>query len=112
MFLQYLRYITFPSASNGKKTKDATEVVTASVEPSPKNSQEINSNKKLSLSTSNTNTTTATNNSVNSDEKQGLLILERPKRISFCKDPVITTLDSNSKMSTTVVNQSIQPSVS
>ena len=73
-------------------------MVTAAVEPFPKNNQE-NLPKKLSLTT--------TNFLIN-EEKQAL-ILERPKRISFCKDPVITTLDINSTSS--AVNQSTQPTV-
>jgi hypothetical protein len=114
------------SAPNGKKAKEATEVaVTASVEPSPNknNIQEQTSlnKKKLSISTI-TNTSTTTNNSTsvistsdeNNPKQTGLTILERPKRISFCKDPVITNLDINSKTNTmsTFVNQSTQPSVS
>ena len=73
-------------------------MVTAAVEPFPKNNQE-NLPKKLSLTTT---------NSLINEEKQAL-ILERPKRISFCKDPVITTLDINSTSS--AVNQSTQPTV-
>ena len=120
---------TLVSAPNGKKAKEATEVaVTASVEPSPNknNIQEQTSlnKKKLSISTiTNTTTSTTTNNSTsvistsdeNNPKQTGLTILERPKRISFCKDPVITNLDINSKtntMSTFVNNQSTQPSVS
>ena len=119
---------THSLAPNGKKAKEATEVaVTASVEPSPNknNIQEQTSlnKKKLSISTiTNTTTSTTTNNSTsvistsdeNNPKQTGLTILERPKRISFCKDPVITKLDINSKTNTmsTFVNQSTQPSVS
>ena len=121
-------YYTLSLAPNGKKAKEATEVaVTASVEPSPNknNIQEQTSlnKKKLSISTiTNTTTSTTTNNSTsvistsdeNNPKQTGLTILERPKRISFCKDPVITNLDINSKINTmsTFVNQSTQPSVS
>ena len=121
-------YYTLVLAPNGKKAKEATEVaVTASVEPSPNknNIQEQTSlnKKKLSISTiTNTTTSTTTNNSTsvistsdeNNPKQTGLTILERPKRISFCKDPVITNLDINSKINTmsTFVNQSTQPSVS
>ena len=85
------------SNANGKKTKPApevTEVITAAVEPSPKKE---NLTKKLSLTTG--------NSVMNFDEKQAL-ILERPKRISFCKDPVITDINS-----TSVSNQTTQPTV-
>ena len=85
------------TTANGKKAKtatEATEVVTAAVEPSPKTE---NLTKKLSLTTG--------NSVMNFDEKQAL-ILERPKRISFCKDPVITDINS-----TSVSNQTTQPTV-
>ena len=119
---------TLSLAPNGKKAKEATEVaVTASVEASPNknNIQDQTSlnKKKLSISTiTNTTTSTTTNNSTsvistsdeNNPKQTGLTILERPKRISFCKDPIITNLDINSKTNTmsTFVNQSTQPSVS